>query len=127
VGNIGRPHELEGGGVIGIRPQEMLAEFHQSFGATDPELRPILHREEHDELIEALESGDRTAIARELADVLYIAYGTAHVYGINLDAAFAEVHRANMAKLVGGRPVYRADGKVLKPEGWRAPDMAVAL
>ncbi len=109
----------------------MLAEFHQAFAHPDTNalwLRPTLHDEEHAELLEALESGDRERIARELADVLYIAYGTAHVYGIDLDAAFAAVHDANMSKLDDdGKPIRRADGKVLKGPNFRAPDMTRAV
>lgn len=110
---------------------DMLAEFHQTFAHPDTDalwLRPTLHNEEHDELIGALESGDREQIARELADVLYIAYGTAHVYGIDLDAALAEVHRANMSKVgEDGQPIRREDGKVLKGPQFRPPDMSGAL
>ena len=44
-----------------------------------------------------------------------MAYGTAHVYGIDLDAVLDEVHASNMTKLgADGRPIRRADGKVLK-------------
>jgi hypothetical protein len=32
-----------------------------------------------------------------------------------------------MAKLVDGKVLRRADGKVLKPEGWVAPDIAGVL
>jgi predicted HAD superfamily Cof-like phosphohydrolase len=28
-----------------------------------------------------------------------------------------------MSKLVDGKPIYREDGKVLKPEGWTPPDI----
>ena len=101
---------------------DLLREFHDTFGSTDPALRPTLHDEEHAELIEALAGGNRSSIAQELADVVYVAYGTALAYGIDLDAAVAEVHRANMSK--SGR---RADGKVLKGPDYRPPDMAVAL
>lgn len=77
---------------------------------------------------EALVSGDRIAIAQELADLVYVAYGTALVYGIDLDAAIAEVHRANMSKLDSdGKPVLREDGKVLKSECYQAPDMRRAI
>lgn len=112
---------------------QMLVEFHRVFGGPgtntdDPALRPSLHIEENDELLDALHHGDTEQIARELADVLYIAYGTALVYGIDLDAAFAEVHRANMSKLgEDGRPIRREDGKVLKGPGFRPPDMKVAV
>lgn len=112
----------------------MLAEFHRVFAhpADTDELRRsvrlVLHREEHEELVEALESGDRAAIARELADNEYVNYGTARVYGIDLDAAVAEVHRANMSKLgADGRPIQREDGKILKGPNFRPPDMTAAL
>lgn len=110
---------------------DMLREFHETFAHPDTDalwLRPTLHDEEHAELIEALEAGNPAEVARELADVLYIAYGTAYVYGIDLDAALAEVHRANMSKLgEDGQPIRREDGKVLKGPNFRPPDMKVAL
>lgn len=57
-----------------------------------------------------------------------MAYGTALVHGIDLDAVIAEIHRANMTKLgPDGRPLLRADGKVLKGEHYRAPDVAGVL
>lgn len=113
----------------------MLAEFHTAFGqhfgdggSGSNELRKTLHQEEHDELIEALTSGDRVAIAQELADVVYVAYGTAYSLGIHLDAVIAEVHRANMSKAdENGRFHLRADGKVIKPSGFRPADIASAL
>lgn len=72
---------------------------------------------------EAVSSGDLAAVLRELADVVYVAYGTALTYGVDLDAAVAEVHRANMTKLgPDGRPVVR-DGKVLKGPAFRPPDV----
>lgn len=57
----------------------------------------------------------RLALAKELADLLYVTYGTADVLGIPLAEVFEEVHRSNMSKLgLDGRPVRRSDGKVLK-------------
>jgi predicted HAD superfamily Cof-like phosphohydrolase len=41
--------------------------------------------------------------------------------GVELEPFFDEVHGSNMKK-VGGR--VRGDGKQLKPEGWRPPDLA---
>lgn len=126
----------------------MLAEFHDALdderGRGNAPLRITLHQEEHDELIEALDGcgdcedakwagagacGDcRKALARELADVVYLAYGTAHAFAVDLDAAVAEIHRAAMSKLnpPGGR-VIRDDGKVLKPSGFVPPDMSEAI
>jgi NTP pyrophosphatase (non-canonical NTP hydrolase) len=122
---------VPGGGDCERGAAAMLAEFHARFnyGKTiDPSLRLTLHQEEHDELVEAIESGDLEAIARELADVVYVAYGSAWSLGLDLDAAIREVHRANMSKLGDdGKPVYREDGKVLKGPNFRPPDLRLAL
>jgi Phosphoribosyl-ATP pyrophosphohydrolase len=61
-------------------------------------------------------------IARELADAVYVAYGTALVYGFDLDRVIAEVHRANMEKCKGGVKKDKR-GKVMKPPGWKPPDV----
>lgn len=59
-----------------------------------------------------------------LCDLLYVTFGTAVEMGVPLDTFFEAVHRANMAKL--GGPT-REDGKSLKPEGWKPPDIAGRL
>lgn len=64
--------------------------------------------------------GDLAPLAHELADLLYVTYGALDTLGIDADAVFAEVHRANMAKLGGPR---REDGKLLKPGGWQPADV----
>ncbi len=71
---------------------------------------------------------DPAKVARELADLVYVAAGAAVNWGVPLDAAVTEVHRSNMAKLgPDGKPILRADGKVLKPPGWTPPDVAGVL
>ncbi len=60
-------------------------------------------------------SGPLDRLAHELADVVYVAYGTALVHGVDLDAVIAEIHRSNMTKIgPDGQMARRADGKVLK-------------
>ena len=86
-------------------------------------LRGILLQEEFNEYMRAEINDDLVEIADALADIIYIACGTAVSYGIPLDDVFAEVHRSNMAKLVDGKVIRRADGKVQKPEGWQPPDI----
>ena len=104
--------------------QRMVAEFHQTFDiareacpAIPDEatrvLRVRLIQEEFDELQEALRQRDTVAVAKELADLLYVVYGTAVSCGIDMEPVFREVHRSNMSK-VGGHK--RADGKWVKPE-----------
>jgi predicted HAD superfamily Cof-like phosphohydrolase len=80
--------------------------------------------EEIDELMVASEKGDLVAIADALADIAYVVYGTALTYGIDLDSVLREVHRSNMSKLgADGKPLIRQDGKVLKSDRYRPPDI----
>lgn len=67
---------------------------------------------------------DLVPLAHELTDLLYVTYGALLALGIDPDVAFAEVHRVNMHKSTGPR---RADGKQLKPEGWRPADLKAVL
>lgn len=112
----------------------MLAAFHASFGqafgdgGSGNAKRALLHESEQRELIEALESGDRVAIAHELADNVYAEYGTAHSLGIDLNAVLVEVHRANMGKAgPDGRMRLDANGKVVKPTNFVPPDVAAIV
>lgn len=63
-----------------------------------------------------------------LVDMMVFIVGTGLEWGIPLDRLWAAVHRANMAKVgPDGKVTYREDGKVLKPEGWKPPDIAAAM
>ncbi len=67
-------------------------------------------------------------VADALADKIYIDVGTALEFGIPLDRVWSEVQRANMAKVgPDGKVMRRADGKILKPEGWSPPDVEKAV
>lgn len=92
-------------------------------------LRARLILEEARETVEAMEAGDLIETADGLADLIYVAVGTALEFGVPLDRVWTEVHRSNMAKVdpLTGRVRKRDDGKVLKPDGWREPDIACAL
>jgi predicted HAD superfamily Cof-like phosphohydrolase len=91
-------------------------------------LRVTLLEEECSEFVSATQARDLVAIADALADVVYVAYGTAVTYGIDLDLVLSEVHRANMTKLDhNGKPIKRADGKVLKSERYTPPDVKAML
>lgn len=114
---------------------EAVLDFHKRFNALIGEkpsaplddhvaLRISLIQEEFDELKEAMVQADLVEVADAVADLLYVIYGTAISYGIDIRPVFDEVHRTNMAKVGGGT---RADGKVLKPEGWQPPNIAAIL
>ena len=110
-------------------------DFHRKFGCatgatpalvSDPTLwlRDGLVDEERHELFSAMMTSNLPAIADACADLIYVVLGTAIAYGIDLRPVWDAVHEANMAKVGGGK---RADGKVQKPEGWQAPDVAGIL
>ena len=89
------------------------------------ELRYELLREELEELREALDKQDLVEIADALTDILYVAYGAGHAFGINLDDCYAEVHASNMSKLGDdGKPIHREDGKVIKGPNYWPPKLA---
>jgi predicted HAD superfamily Cof-like phosphohydrolase len=117
-----------------------VSHFHEAFGlprASRPtidipaglaKLRVDLLVEEVGEFADATTARDIVAIADALADIVYVAYGAAVTYGIDLDAALREVHRSNMSKLdEHGKPVYREDGKVLKSTRYTPPDISRVL
>lgn len=91
-------------------------------------LRIALLAEEVDEFVDAVAASDLAAIADALADIVYVAYGTAVTYGIDLDMVLGEVHRSNMSKLgKDGRPLIREDDKVIKSDQYSPPDIARVL
>src|SRR5258708_7351526 len=117
-----------------------VAEFHRAFNLPMRQLpsseidRPLarlrvaLLEEEVSEFAAASEKGDLIGITDALADIVYVVYGTALTYGIDLDSALQEVHRSNMSKLGSdGRPLIRDDWKVLKSEQYFPPDIAAVL
>ena len=65
---------------------------------------------------------------KELADLCYVVYWLAAKIGIDLDAAVNLVHKSNMSKLDSkGKPIKRADGKILKGPNYKEPDMSEIL
>lgn len=71
---------------------------------------------------------DVVAAADALGDLVYVVYGMALECGIPLPEVLAEVHASNLSKLgADGRPVHRADGKVLKGPSYAPPDVAGVL
>lgn len=117
-------------------PHDAVLEFHKAFNLTigdragfpDKDIRALRRRllnEEFTEYLQAETKDDLVEVADALADIIYIACGTAIAYGIPLDTVFTEVHRSNMAKLgPGGKPIYRDDGKVMKPTDWSPPNVS---
>ena len=60
-----------------------------------------------------------------LIDILVVTIGAIHSMGADAEGAWNEVMRSNLAKIdpESGQVLKREDGKVLKPEGWTAPEL----
>ena len=111
--------------------QVAVMKFQTAFGhpvGTEPKMleperlatRQTWLQEEVNEISEAKTVED---LADGIADVIYIALGHAVEAGIDIDKIFKIVQDANMAKLgPDGKPVYKDDNKIGKPEGWEAPE-----
>lgn len=113
--------------------------FYKAFNIPLPETMRYLHKErallrhkllqeEVGELLDASMASQGTIVdvADAITDCFYILIGTALEYGIadKLPALFDEVHASNMSKLdENGKPLYREDGKVIKSELYKKPNL----
>ena len=87
-------------------------------------LRYDLIKEELNELQNAIKTKNLEEIADALTDILYVAYGAGHAYGIDLDKCFSEVQKSNMSKLGDdGKPIYNEKGKVMKGPNFFKPNL----
>ena len=81
--------------------------------------------EEVRELEEAVATEDKVEQLDALIDILVVTIGAIHSMGADAEGAWNEVLQSNMAKInqSTGKVTKREDGKVLKPEGWKAPNL----
>ena len=120
----------------------MVEAFHNEFGIENrhnptaelsnaqQQLRYRLMAEENDEYLEAVKNNDLVEIADALGDQLYILCGTILKHGLQdkIAAVFKEIQRSNMSKLdADGKPIYRADGKVMKSDLYFKPDIKTII
>tara|TARA_B100000886_G_scaffold155414_1_gene105839 strand:+ start:3005 stop:3376 length:372 start_codon:yes stop_codon:yes gene_type:complete len=87
-------------------------------------LRIDLIEEELEELRHAINKKDLKETVDALTDILYVAYGAGHAFGVNLDKCFEEVQNSNMSKLgADGKPIYNENGKVMKGPNYFKPNL----
>ena len=82
--------------------------------------------EEHQEFLEATLSDNRVEQLDALIDILVVTIGAIHSMGADAEGAWKEVMQTNFAKIdhATGKVLKREDGKVLKPVGWKSPELA---
>lgn len=88
-----------------------------------------LIEEEFKELQEGINNNDNVEVLDALVDILVVTVGAIHSMGADGQGAWSEVMRTNFAKIdsVTGKVRRRADGKVLKPDGWQPPQLAAYI
>lgn len=109
--------------------QRLFQHVFQQHLAHDPEANYKLYR---DLINEELKELDLAATPEEhldaLIDLIYVTIGAGTALGHDMQGAWDEVHKTNMAKLDGnGKPIIRKDGKVIKPAGWVPPHLTQFL
>ena len=116
---------------------EQVKEFHEKFlqdmnstpellSIEESRLRYALMKEENQEYLEAAKDEDIIEVLDACADQLYILCGTILKHGLQdmIVPAFNLVHANNMAKLgLDGKPIFREDGKIIKPEGFEKVEL----
>lgn len=85
-----------------------------------------LIQEEVEELQTAVDNNDRIEQLDALIDILVVTVGAVQSLGADGEGAWKEVMSTNFAKIdsLTGRVRKREDGKVLKPVGWRPPELS---
>lgn len=116
---------------------EQVKEFHEKFlqdmnstpellSIEESRLRYALMKEENQEYLDAAKDKDIIEVLDACADQLYILCGTILKHGLQdmIVPAFNLVHANNMAKLgPDGKPIFREDGKIIKPEGFEKVEL----
>jgi len=87
----------------------------------------------HDELDELQEAVTMAECFDALEDIKYYIDDCLAKHGVDGDALFDVVHKANMDKLVDGNVILDTDknspryGKIQKPEGWQPPNVEAEI
>jgi predicted HAD superfamily Cof-like phosphohydrolase len=119
-----------------MKQYNQVKEFHKAFGHPVNE-KPVLMDKDRinarakwmvEEIVEFGDAKDITEQADALTDLLYFVLGTFVEIGVDPEPIFDIVQKANMSKLwPDGKPRYREDNKVLKPDGWEPPEPKIEL
>ncbi len=86
-----------------------------------------LVKEEYSELMNAVENRDIIETADACADLIWVVEGLMYSLGIDPQTVWDEVTKSNNSKTIDGKLIKRDDGKVLKPESFKPPNIQRAL
>jgi predicted HAD superfamily Cof-like phosphohydrolase len=90
------------------------------------ELYKQLIEEEYNEFQEAFSNNDDAEQLDACFDMIWVIVAYAKTRGWDIDKAWDEGAKSNLYKIDQdtGRVIRRADGKILKPKDWKAPDFS---
>lgn len=74
--------------------------------------------------MDALTRAEKIELLDSLCDQIVTAIGVAHMFGMNITGALAEVNASNWSKFVEGKPIFNEHGKIAKGPSYRKPDLA---
>ena len=94
----------------------------QKQNLSNVDLYSHLIEEEYDEFLFSM--NDEEALDACM-DLIWVILGYCYMKGWNVDGAWNEVARSNLAKIDSktGKVLKSFDGKVMKPKGWKAPNL----
>ena len=101
----------------------------QTTNFDNEEQAQLYHRlinEEYNEFIKARNQKDNVETLDACFDMIWVIVGYMLSKGYDIEGAWDEGARSNLAKIdaTTGKVIKRADGKVLKPDGWQKPDFS---
>lgn len=66
---------------------------------------------------------DQVELLDSLCDQIVTAIGVAHMFGMDIEGALAEVNRSNWSKFENGKPLFNEQGKIKKGAGYTPPQL----
>lgn len=101
----------------------------QTTNIDNEEQAQLYHRlinEEYNEFTVARNQKDDVETLDACFDMIWVIIGYMLSKGYDVEGAWDEGAKSNLAKIddVTGKVIKRADGKVLKPEGWQKPNFS---
>lgn len=109
--------EVIDGHVSPIDPHSELFQCHQWMKMAAKQFK-------EDQFHGAVLRANREKLLYGFLDSIVVASGGALSYSHDAEAAFREVHRANMDKFPGGVATRDVNGKIQKPTGWKEPNLS---
>lgn len=96
-----------------------------NFNRTQFEMYVSLIAEEYQELKDAISAENEEEVLDALIDIVVVSIGAMYSIGAKGEGAWKEVMKTNFSKIdpVTGKVKKRKDGKVLKPTGWKSPNL----